>query len=155
VRHTRLTDKPARPKIRRANHDTEDPEIDWGERRLSRYPLAWLRSHCLSPQARARHKFEPSLRGSEMAGCLPYMNYAEVAASEDMQLQFLESILYHGFAISRDVPAARERTGEITSLVGKRHIRSCRVGLDEFYSRLRILYAERQDPRRWITFRKD
>ena len=38
---------------------------------------------------------------------------------------------------------------------GKRHIRSCHVDLDEFYSRLRILYAERQDPRRWMTFRKD
>ena len=37
----------------------------------------------------------------------------------------------------------------------KRHIRSCHVDLDEFYSRLRILYAERQDPRRWMTFRKD
>jgi len=35
----------------------------------------------------------------------------------------------------------------------KRHIRSCHVDLDEFYSRLRILYAKRQDPRRWMTFR--
>lgn len=37
----------------------------------------------------------------------------------------------------------------------KPHIRSCHVDLDEFYSHLRILYAKRQDPRRWITFRKD
>jgi alpha-ketoglutarate-dependent taurine dioxygenase len=37
----------------------------------------------------------------------------------------------------------------------KRHIRSCHVDLDEFYSRLRILYAKRQDPRRWMSFRKD
>lgn len=37
----------------------------------------------------------------------------------------------------------------------KRHIRSCHVDLDEFYSRLRILYAKHQDPRRWTTFRKD
>jgi gamma-butyrobetaine dioxygenase len=37
----------------------------------------------------------------------------------------------------------------------KCHIRSCHVDLDEFYSRLRILYAQRQDPRRWMTFRKD
>ena len=37
----------------------------------------------------------------------------------------------------------------------KRHIRSCHVDLDEFYSRLRILYAARQDSRRWMTFRKD
>ena len=37
----------------------------------------------------------------------------------------------------------------------KRHIRSCHVDLDEFYSRLRILYLERNDPRRWMTFRKD
>ncbi len=37
----------------------------------------------------------------------------------------------------------------------KRHIRSCHVDLDEFYSRLRIIYLERNDPRRWMTFRKD
>ena len=36
-----------------------------------------------------------------------------------------------------------------------RHIRSCSVDLDEFYSRLRVIYSERQDPRRWMTFRKD
>jgi len=29
------------------------------------------------------------------------------------------------------------------------------IDLGEFYSRLRILYAERQDPRAWMTFRKD
>jgi alpha-ketoglutarate-dependent taurine dioxygenase len=36
-----------------------------------------------------------------------------------------------------------------------RHIRSCHVDLDEFYSRLRIIYARRQDARRWMIFRKD
>jgi len=36
-----------------------------------------------------------------------------------------------------------------------RHIRSCHIDLDEFYSRLRIIYAERQDPRRWMTFRRN
>ena len=38
---------------------------------------------------------------------------------------------------------------------GKRHIRSCSVDLDEFYSRLRILYALHDDPRQWMIFRKD
>lgn len=37
----------------------------------------------------------------------------------------------------------------------RRHIRSCHVDLDEFYSRLRIIYRERNDPRCWMTFRKD
>ena len=37
----------------------------------------------------------------------------------------------------------------------RRHIRSCHVDLDEFYSRLRIIYRERRDPRCWMTFRKD
>ena len=36
-----------------------------------------------------------------------------------------------------------------------RHIRSCHVDLDEFYSRLRILYASRNDPRQWMNFRQD
>lgn len=30
-----------------------------------------------------------------------------------------------------------------------------KLELDEFYSRLRILYALRNDPRQWMTFRKD
>ena len=36
-----------------------------------------------------------------------------------------------------------------------RHVRSCHVDLDEFHSRLRIEFSERNDPRRWMTFRKD
>ena len=36
-----------------------------------------------------------------------------------------------------------------------RHVRSCHVDLDEFYSRLRILYREQNSPRQWMTFRKD
>ncbi|MCP4767794.1 MAG: DUF971 domain-containing protein [Gammaproteobacteria bacterium] len=119
VRHTRLTDKPAKPVIRKASHDAEALEIGWGEGHLSRYPLSWLRSLCLSPEARAQRKFKPSLWGSEMTADLPYLNYEDVAASDDMQLHFLESILYRGFAILRDVPAARERTAEIAARVGK------------------------------------
>lgn len=37
----------------------------------------------------------------------------------------------------------------------RRHIRSCHVDLDEFYSSLRMLYRERDNPRCWMTFRKD
>ena len=37
----------------------------------------------------------------------------------------------------------------------KRHIRSCHVDLDEFYSSLRILYREQNNPPCWMTFRKD
>jgi gamma-butyrobetaine dioxygenase len=40
------------------------------------------------------------------------------------------------------------------SAKSKRHIRSGSVDLDEFYSRLRIIYDEHQNPRRWMTFRK-
>ena len=38
--------------------------------------------------------------------------------------------------------------------LSKRHIRSASVDLDEFYSRLRVLYRARRDPRCWMTFRK-
>ncbi len=36
----------------------------------------------------------------------------------------------------------------------RRHVRSCHVDLDEFHSSLRVLYRERNDPRRWMTLRK-
>ena len=119
VRHTRLVDKPQRPAILIATHDTDSVRIDWGNGHLSCYSLPWLRYHCLSPAGRAKRKFKPSCWGDEMATNLPYMDYTEVAASDDLQLQFLESILHKGFAVLRGVPAARERTEEITSLVGK------------------------------------
>jgi alpha-ketoglutarate-dependent taurine dioxygenase len=119
VRHIRLTDKPPKPLIRKASHDAEVLEIDWGDGHLSCYSLFWLRSLCLSSEARAQRKFKPLLWGSEKATDLPYMNYQDVTASDDLQLQFLESILYRGFAILRDVPAERERTEQITALVGK------------------------------------
>ena len=35
-----------------------------------------------------------------------------------------------------------------------RHVRSCHVDLDEFYSRLRVAYRDHNDPRRWMTFIK-
>lgn len=35
-----------------------------------------------------------------------------------------------------------------------RHVRSCHVDLDEFYSRLRVSYRDHDDPRRWMTFLK-
>ena len=119
VRHTRLVDKPQRPAILIATHDTDSLRIDWGNGHLSCYSLPWLRYHCLSPAGRAKRKFKPSCWGDEMATNLPYMDYTEVAASDDLQLQFLESILHKGFAVLRGVPAAREHTEEITSLVGK------------------------------------
>lgn len=36
-----------------------------------------------------------------------------------------------------------------------RHVRTCHVDLDEFYSRLRVCYRDLDDPRRWMTFRKN
>ncbi|MEM7564204.1 MAG: TauD/TfdA family dioxygenase [Pseudomonadota bacterium] len=35
-----------------------------------------------------------------------------------------------------------------------RHVRTCSVDLDEFYSRLRVTYRELNDSRQWMTFRK-
>jgi len=133
VRHTRLIDKPLTPCIETAACNDGRLELDWGNGHSSHYPLAWLRAMCLSPQARMRRKFKPSLWGSEMAAALPYMHYHEVRESEDLQLQFLESILHHGFAILQDVPAAREHTEEVTSLVGK--LRMTNYGIYELESK--------------------
>ena len=36
-----------------------------------------------------------------------------------------------------------------------RHVRTCHVDLDEFYSRLRIGFRDHDDPRRWMTLHKD
>ena len=35
-----------------------------------------------------------------------------------------------------------------------RHVRTCSVDLDEFYSRLRVAYQDIDSPRQWMTFRK-
>lgn len=119
VRHVRLSDKPRRPRIHASEHDKSSLFIDWGEGHRSIYPLDWLRTMCLCESSRRARKFRASTWGSEMAAKLPYISYAEVSESRARQLAFLESILAYGFAILRDVPAAREKTAEVTSLVGK------------------------------------
>jgi alpha-ketoglutarate-dependent taurine dioxygenase len=119
VRHTRLTQKHLRPEFVNCRYDDSSLDIDWGGAHGSRYDLKWLRTMCLSPQARRERKFKPSLWGSEMVDRLPYFIYDEVSNSDDLHQQFLESILNSGFAILRNVPAAREQTTAVTSLVGK------------------------------------
>ncbi len=119
MRHLRLTDKPSRPVIRGVECTDTRLLLDWDDDHRSQYDLDWLRYMCLSPAARAARKFRPQLWGTEMASRLPVLDYAEVGASDELRLQLLESILNVGFAILRGVPAARERTAEVTSLVGK------------------------------------
>lgn len=119
VRHVKLTDKSSHPQPGNCSHDDSSLNIDWGDMHLSCYDLTWLRSMCLSDQARQERKFRPILWGSEMANALPYMNYTEVRVSSELHQVFLESVLYRGFAILRGVPAARKQTEEIASLVGK------------------------------------
>jgi len=119
VRHIKLTDKPRRPRPSALSYDDARLTIDWGHAHLSSYDLTWLRSLCLSDQSRRERKFTPLLWGKEMADQLPYMAYAEVSHSESLHQQFLESILYRGFAILQGVPPSREHTQEVTSLVGR------------------------------------
>ena len=119
VRHVRITDKPAHPQPESCRHDDTGLAIDWGEQHVSNYDLAWLRSMCLCEESRRLRKFTPELWGSEMAARLPCMIYAEVDASAELHRRFLESILYRGFAILKGVPAEREHTEKICSLVGK------------------------------------
>jgi len=119
VRHKKLTDKSSHPQPNNCSYDDSSLSVDWGDAHLSSYELTWLRTMCLSDQARQERKFKALLWGSEMATALPYMGYAEVSASGDLHRAFLESILYRGFAILQGVPAAREHTEEIASLVGK------------------------------------
>jgi alpha-ketoglutarate-dependent taurine dioxygenase len=119
VRHTRLTQKPHRPEFDDCRYDAFSLDIDWGDAHCSHYDLAWLRTMCLSSQASRERKFKPSLWGSEMGGRLPYFKYDEVRSSCESHQNFLESILNSGFAILRNVPAAREQTEAVTSLVGK------------------------------------
>lgn len=119
VRHVKLTDKPIHPQPGHCSHDDSSLSVDWGGAHLSSYNLTWLRTMCLSEKARRERKFRPILWGSEMANALPYMDYAEVKVSSESHQVFLESILYRGFAILRGVPAAREQSEEIASLVGR------------------------------------
>ena len=133
VRHVKLTDKPTRPVPTRCNHDESHLSVDWGNSHLSSYDLTWLRTMCLSEKARRERKFKPRLWGREMAEALPYLEYSAVSASAELHQQFLESILYRGFAILRGVPAAREHTEEIASLVGK--LRLTNYGIYELESK--------------------
>ncbi len=135
VRHVRLTDKPPRPEPVEIGHDDGSLDIDWGDRHRSRYDLAWLRYHCLSPQARAARRLVPRLWGREMQARLPRFDLAAVQASGDRRLEFLESILYDGFAILTGVPPAREHTEEIAALVGR--LRMTNYGIYELESKPR------------------
>ena len=119
VRHVRLTDKPRRPRILACDFDETSLTVDWGQQHLSTYPLDWLRTMCLSETSRRQRKFQPETWGQEMAARLPRFSYPDVSESTELQLAVLESILDLGFAILQGVPAAREKTAEVTSLVGK------------------------------------
>ena len=119
VRHIRLTQKPRRPEFEHCRFDVSSLDINWGGNHCSHYDLVWLRTMCLSKRASRERKFKPSLWSSEMGDRLPYFSYQEASSSDELHQQFLESILNSGFAILRDVPAARELTEEVTSLVGK------------------------------------
>lgn len=119
VRHARLTDKPLHPRPESCSCDDHALQVNWGGSHESSYDLTWLRSMCLCAESRRERKFRPGLWGGEMAQDLPYMKYADVKTSTESQLALLESILYRGFAILQAVPAGREHTEEIASLVGK------------------------------------
>ena len=119
VRHVRLTDKPRHPRIEAFRYTSTELSIDWGDGHWSSFALDWLRNQCLSPRSRRERKFAPTTWGTEMATQLPYLRYDDVRDSQALQLEFLESILDRGFAILQSVPAAREKTAEIASLVGK------------------------------------
>ncbi len=121
VRHIKLTEMPARPVIVDAilDVDTDTVSIDWGEGHMSRYKTDWLRGHCLSPAERKYRRPRPASWGGEIAGNLPYMDYATVAGDDDAHLCFLETLRDAGFVILRDAPKERERTEEVAALVGK------------------------------------
>ncbi len=135
VRHVRLTDKPPRPEPVEVGSGDGSLEIDWGDGHHSRYDLAWLRYHCLSPQARAARRLVPRLWGREIQARLPRFDLPAVQASSHRRLEFLESILYDGFAILTGVPPAREHTEEIAALVGK--LRVTNYGIYELESKPR------------------
>lgn len=119
VRHTSLLDKPARPQPEHCEFDAEQLRICWDATHRSEYDLVWLRSRCPSDAAREQRKSRPRPWGREILERMPRYSYPAVAASGDLHLAFLESILDPGFALLRDVPPERERTEEIAALVGK------------------------------------
>ena len=133
VRHISLMDKPVRPQPVACDHDDAVLQIDWDTTHRSRYDLTWLRSQCLSESARRERKFRPTPWGREILRRLPAFSYPAVAASSELHLQFLESILDPGFAVLRDVPPERERTEEVAALIGK--LRMTNYGIYELESK--------------------
>lgn len=119
VRHRKITDVAARPAICAASIDVEgNIVIDWGDEHLSRFDARWLRSHCPSAEERARRQAGVKVWDESIANNLPYMDYATVARDADEHLRFLESIYQSGFVILQNVPAQREQTEQVASLVG-------------------------------------
>lgn len=119
VRHVKLTEQPARPRIAAADVAGGDVAVDWGGGHVSTYEPRWLRGHCLSTSERARRKPVQRIWGEEILDELPYMDYAEVESDPERHLVFLETLRDLGFAILRDAPKERERTEETAALVGK------------------------------------
>ncbi len=118
VRHVRLTQQPARPKIRKMEISGQVLTLDWGEGHRSTFEAAWLRAHCLSVAERRQRKVKPQIWGREVQDRIPAMDYAEVAADPDRHLAFLETLRDLGFFLLRQVPKERERTEEVAALVG-------------------------------------
>ena len=118
VRHVKLTDQPARPRILSAEARDGELVVEWSGDHQSQFDAQWLRAHCLSGAERSRRQPSPRPWGSELEQNLPSMAYGEVAEVPDRHLAFLENLRDLGFVILRDVPAARERTQEVAALVG-------------------------------------
>ncbi len=134
VRHFKLTDIPENPRISAARlYNDAMIAVSWDGGHESTFDSLWLRAHCLSEEERTHRLAKPVVWGKGLGNSLPYMDYPIVAADEEQHLAFLETLRDFGFVILRDVPAEREKTEEVASLVGK--LRMTNYGIFELEAR--------------------
>lgn len=133
-RNLRLTDIPAGIEARSATFSTSDAlDVLWepdGHR--SRYPAAWLRGHCLSPEERQRRRARPvTWRADER----DVIRYEDFPALQDAQrrLAYLERVRDYGFVILTGIPSTPDATEAVAATVGL--LRITNYGVYELISR--------------------
>ena len=92
--------------------------ITWAEdSHVTHYDAAWLRSHCNSPQERAKRRIKPALWDASLADSLPEVNYPTATKDPAELLKLFDAVRTQGICLLTGVPACPAGTEEIAGLL--------------------------------------
>ena len=92
--------------------------ITWAEDgHVTHYDSAWLRSHCNSPQERAKRRIKPVLWDASLTDNLPEVNYTKATEDRAELLKLFDAVRTQGICLLTDGPVTPAGTEEIASLL--------------------------------------